>query len=133
MERQLSLRIAIDRATQFAFVELPGRATRRITGDFLCRVVETVPAKLLTDNGTHFTTRSTVASAASIIRQAIAAGETFHAHSFKSACARDDSDRRLARPRHPWTNGQVERMTRTTKDATVQRCHDDRPTQLGPI
>jgi hypothetical protein len=69
--------------------------------------------------GTHFTTRSTVASAACIIRQAVAAVETFHAHSFESACARDDSDRRLARPRHLWTNGQVERMTRTTKDATV--------------
>ena len=26
-------------------------------------------------------------------------------------------------PRHPWTNGQIERMNRTIKDATVKRYH----------
>src|SRR3954465_10562712 len=28
---------------------------------------------------------------------------------------------RMTKPRHPWTNGQVERMNRTIKEATVQR------------
>lgn len=32
-------------------------------------------------------------------------------------------DDRLTRPRCPWTNGQVERMNRTIKDATVKRYH----------
>ncbi len=45
---------------------------------------------VLTDNGTHFTTPGNVASAASIIKEAIAAGDTFRAHSFESACARND-------------------------------------------
>ncbi|MCK1581801.1 hypothetical protein ABIB75_007749 [Bradyrhizobium sp. GM2.2] len=32
---------------------------------------------------------------------------------------------------HLWTNGLVERMNRTIKDATVQRYHHDRDDQLG--
>ena len=64
------------------------------------------------------------------IKEAIAAGETFRAHSFESACARNDIDHRLTKPRHPWTNGQVERMNRTIKDATVKRYHYDSHEQL---
>ena len=45
------------------------------------------------------------------------------------ACALSDIDHRLTKPKHPWTNGQVERMNRTIKDATVKRCfcqtHDE--------
>ena len=33
----------------------------------------------------------------------------------------NDIDHRLTKPKHPWTNGQVERMNRTIKDATVKR------------
>jgi transposase InsO family protein len=50
-------------------------------------------------------------------------GEPFRAPAFKVACARNDIDHRLTKPRHPWTNGQVERMNRTIKDATVKRFH----------
>lgn len=70
---------------------------------------------------THFTTPGNVALAASIIKEAIEAGETFRAHSFESACARNDINHRLTKPRHPWTNGQVEQMNRTIKDVTVKR------------
>ena len=41
---------------------------------------------VLTANGTQFTTPGNVASAASIIKEAIAAGETFRVHSFEPAC-----------------------------------------------
>ncbi|SFG79977.1 Integrase core domain-containing protein [Methylobacterium gossipiicola] len=77
---RLYLLVAIDRTTKFAFVELHERATRRVAGDFLRHLIEAVPYKVqtvLTDNGTHFTTPGNVASAASIIKEAIAAGETF--------------------------------------------------------
>ncbi|MEE7493347.1 hypothetical protein MOTC310_23970 [Methylobacterium oryzae] len=39
-------------------------------------------------------------------------------------------DQRPTKMNHPWTNGQVERMNRTTKDATVKRHHRDGHTQL---
>ena len=32
-------------------------------------------------------------------------------------------EHRLTKPNHPWSNGQVERMNRTIKDATVKRYH----------
>ena len=45
----------------------------------------------------------------------------FRCHSFEAACADLAIEHRLTEPRHPWTNGQVERMNRTIKDATVKR------------
>ncbi len=39
-------------------------------------------------------------------------------------------EHRLTKPNHPWTNGQVERMNRTIKDATVKRFHYDNHEQL---
>ena len=45
----------------------------------------------------------------------------FRCHPFELACADLDIEHRLTKPRHPWTNGQVERMNRTIKEATVKR------------
>jgi transposase InsO family protein len=78
---------------------------------------------VLTDNGTHFTDPGAGGSAVPEIRAALAAGELFRAHAFELACARARIDHRLTKPNHPWTNGQVERMNRTLKDATVRRYH----------
>jgi transposase-like protein len=47
-----------------------------------------------------------------------------------SVRAQNDIDHRLTKPRHPWTNGQVERMNRTLKDATVRRYYYDTHDQL---
>ena len=51
----------------------------------------------------------------------IAEQKPFRAHAFEDACATNDVDHRLTKPKHPWTNGQVERMNCTIKDATVKR------------
>ncbi len=127
-EGKLYMFVAIDRTSKFAFVELHERATRRIAADFLKRLVAAVPYKVhtvLTDNGTQFTTPGNKASAATEIRRALDRGEIFRAHAFELACATNHIDHRLTKPNHPWTNGQVERMNRTLKEATVRRYYYD--------
>src|SRR5829696_4648308 len=47
----------------------------------------------------------------------------FRAHAFELACAKAGIDHRTTKPKHPWTNGQAERMNRTIKDATVKAFH----------
>ena len=134
---RLYLLVAIDRTSKFAFVELHEKVARRTAADFLRHLIAAVPYKVhtvLTDNGTHFTTPGNTSSATPDIKAAIDAGEPVWAHAFEYACARCDIDHRLTKPKHPWTNGQVERMNRTLKDATVKRyfyeTHDELRTHL---
>ena len=49
---------------------------------------------------------------------------------FDMICAANGIEHRLTKPNHPWTNGQVERMNRTIKDATVKRYHYENHDQL---
>lgn len=132
-EGRLYLFVAIDRTSKFAFAQLHEKATRRVAMDFLRALIAAVPYKVhtvLTDNGTHFTTPGNTSSAAPLIKEAMERGELFRAHAFEYACAQNDIDHRLTKPRHPWTNGQVERMNRTLKDATVRRYYYDTHDQL---
>src|SRR5215204_4178093 len=117
---KLSLLVAIDRTSKFAFAELHETATRRVAGNFLRALVAAVPYKIhtvLTDNGTPFTDPAGAAWTPDDIKQMRAEGVLFRVHSFELACADLDIEHRLTKPRHPWTNGQVERMNRTIKDA----------------
>ena len=49
---------------------------------------------------------------------------------FDMRCRENGIEHRLTKVRHPWTNGQVERMNRTIKEATVNRYHYDSQRQL---
>jgi transposase InsO family protein len=132
-EGKLYMLVAIDRTSKFAFVELHRQAKQRTAGDFLRRLVEAVPYKIhtvLTDNGIHFTTPGAGGSAVPLILEALARGEPVWAHAFEYACAQLGIEHRTTKPKHPWTNGQVERMNRTIKEATVQRYHYDSHDQL---
>jgi transposase InsO family protein len=123
---RLYLLVAIDRTSKFAFVELHEKVTRRVAGDFLRHLAAAVPYKIntvLTDNGTHFTEPTGDGWTPEDIRAMRAQKVPFRCHSFELACADLDIEHRLTKPRHPWTNGQVERMNRTLKDATVKRFH----------
>lgn len=44
---------------------------------------------------------------------------------FDMRCRENGIEHRLTKVKHPWTNGQVERMNRTIKEATVKRFHYD--------
>ena len=51
-------------------------------------------------------------------------------HMFDMRCRENGIEHRLTKIKHPWTNGQVERMNRTIKEATVKRFHYDSHLQL---
>jgi transposase InsO family protein len=125
-EGRLHLFVAIDRTSKFAFARLHEKATRRIAADFLRALVAAVPYKVhtvLTDNGTHFTDPSGDGWTPEDIEAMRAEKVPFRCHAFEAACADLGIEHRLTEPRHPWTNGRVERMNRTLKDATVKRYH----------
>ena len=123
---KLYLLVAIDRTSKFAYVELHEKATRRVAADFLLNLIKAVHYKVhtvLTDNGTHFTDPADDSWTVPDIREMIESKKPFWAHAFDVACARNNIEHRLTKPKHPWTNGQVERMNRAIKDATVKRFH----------
>lgn len=100
-EGKLYLFVAIDRTSKFAYAELHERATRLIAA---------VPYKihtLLTDNGIQFAKRGGTEQ-----------GEIIP---FDRACLSNGIEHRMTKIKHPWTNGQVERMNRTLKEATVKK------------
>jgi transposase InsO family protein len=132
-EGKLYLLVAIDRTSKFAFVELHEKATTWVAANFLRALIKAVPYRIhtvLTDNGTHFTTPGNKSSPVPDIKLALQTGQPFRAHAFELACAQNDIDHRLTKPKHPWTNGQVERMNRTLKEATVQRFYYETHRQL---
>ena len=113
-EGKLHLFVAIDRTSKFVYIEVHERATRPIAVDFLKRLIALVPYRLhiiLTDNGIQFANQDRHKYAFPLLFDRIC-----HAHQI---------EHRLTKIKHPWTNGQVERMNRTLKEATVHRYHYD--------
>jgi transposase InsO family protein len=118
-EGELRLFVAIDRTSKFAFVRLVESAGKMEAAQFLRDLIQAVPYRIhtvLTDNGVQFTPR----------KQDIWDSE----HVFDRVCGEHGIEHRLTKVSHPWTNGQVERMNRTLKEATVKRYHYDSHAQL---
>ncbi len=130
---RLYLFVAIDRTSKFAVVHLVEKATRRVAGNFLRALSVAVPYKIhtvLTGNGTHFTDPTGDGWTPEDIKAMRRDNVPFRCHSFEMACSDLDIEHRLTKPRLPWTNGQVEWMNRTIKDATVKRFQYDDHDQL---
>lgn len=118
-EGKLYLFVAIDRTSKFAYAELHLKATRMIARDFLSNLIAAVPYTLhtlLTDNGIQFAKRQGT--------------EDYRMIPFDRLCHTHGIEHRLTKISHPWTNGQVERMNRTLKEATVKRYHYSSHEQL---
>ena len=123
-EGKLYLYVAIDRTSKFAFVQLARKTGRTSAAAFLEALIAAVPYKIhtvLTDNGIQFTFPP---------RYADGPTARYATHMFDMRCQENGIEHRLTKIKHPWTNGQVERMNRTIKEATVQRYHYDRHDQL---
>ena len=123
-EGKLYLFVAIDRTSKFAFTQLVEQATRVTASAFLVALVAAVPYKIhtvLTDNGIQFRFAP---------RYADGPTARYMTHMFDMRCRELGIEHRFTRINHPWTNGQVERMNRTIKEATVQRYHYDDHHQL---
>src|SRR4029077_11380127 len=110
--------------SKFAFVRLVKKTGRTSASVFLEALIAAVPYKIhtvLTDNGIQFTFPP---------RYADGPTARYATHMFDMRCQENGIEHRLTKIKHPWTNGQVERMNRTIKEATVQRYHYDRHDQL---
>jgi transposase-like protein len=118
-EGKLYVFVAIDRTSKFAYVELHEKAGKMAAAQFLRNLIAAVPYAIhtiLTDNGIQFTNQE---------RHRYA-----FTHIFDRVCNEHEIEHRLTKIKHPWTNGQVERMNRTIKEATVKRFHYDDHGQL---
>jgi len=119
-EGKAYLFVAVDRASKLAFARVYKRKNKVSSCEFLRYVIEKIPYKIdiiLTDNGAEFKD----------IRCSDAGRST---HEFQVICRSNHIEHRLTKVKHPWTNGQVERMNRTIKSATTQRFHYETMAEL---
>jgi transposase InsO family protein len=123
-EGKLYLFVAVDRTSKYAFARLVQKANGAAARAFLDELVAAVPYQIhtvLTDNGIQF---------ADLPKNRDGPTARMRGHPFDRLCWEHGVEHRLTKPNHPWTNGQVERMNRTLKEATVRRYHYETHRQL---
>ena len=110
--------VAIDRATRWVYIDIYADQTDSSSVDFLSKVKAACPikiVKLLTDNGSQFTDRFT-SNKKDDEGNRIPSGK----HVFDVFCKQSDIEHRLIPPRHPQTNGMVERFNGRISDIVNQ-------------
>ena len=126
-EGKLHLFVAIDRTSKFAVAQLVGKASRKTAWEFLEHHLEAVAYRIhsiLTYNGIQFAEQPrnrNTAYSRPMRFDMICAGADLSAIGPRTMMRA--IEHRLAKPNHPWTNGQVERLNRTTKETTLTRHH----------
>jgi transposase InsO family protein len=113
--------VAIDRATRWVFIAIKSHKTAASARAFLNALHKAAPFKittLLSDNGREFTDRAFGR------REKDASG----AHEFDALCEALGIEHRLIRPKHPQTNGMVERfngrLSQLLKSHRFDSAHD---------
>lgn len=104
--------VAIDRATRLMYFKVYENKTCANAVSFLEECKAYFPfyiSHVLTDNGAEFTDKFTCGK-----------NKPSGNHGFDKACASDEVDHRLTAPYTPKTNGMVERVNGTIKEATIK-------------
>ena len=104
--------VAIDRATRWVYLRIYRNQTEAGSTGFLRRLKQAAPMKIqkvLTDNASQFTDRFTS-------KDKRATG----LHAFDAGCTEMGIEHRLSPPRHPQTNGMVERFNGRISDLVKQ-------------
>jgi transposase len=114
-KKKWSLFVSIDRETKFVYSEIFANKTMENAKLFLKNVYKFYPYKIhtiLTDNGLQFSYRA--------LKQALKPSKI---HPFDVLCNKHNTEHRLTKFAHPWTNGQVEKMNHIIKSATLKLFH----------
>jgi transposase len=114
-KKKWSLFVSIDRETKCVYAEIFANKTMENATIFLKNVYKFYPYKIhtiLTDNGLQFTYRSLPKDK-----------QTIKTHPFDKVCNDNNTEHRLTKFAHPWTNGQVEKMNHIIKSATLKLFH----------
>ena len=104
--------VAIDRATRWVYMRIYRDQSELSSSDFLRRLSSAAPMKIktiLTDNGSQFTDRFTSKKR-----------EPTGRHAFDQQCVLLGYAHRLCPPRHPQTNGMVERFNGRISEVVKQ-------------
>ncbi len=104
--------VAIDRATRLLYYKVYENKTAANAVEFLKECKEFFPfyiTHILTDNGLEFTDK-----------WARGKGKVSGNHKFDIECTKDEIEHRLTAPYTPQTNGMVERVNGTIKNATIK-------------
>jgi transposase InsO family protein len=110
--RKRYLFVAIDRATRWVFMRVYGDQSEISSVDFLNRLERAASMKIIklfTDNGSQFTDRFTSKKR-----------EPTGLHTFDMRCKALNIEHRLCPPRHPQTNGMVERFNGRISEVVSQ-------------
>ncbi len=101
--------VAIDRATRLIYIEIHENKKAETAAIFLKKAIEFFPfeiEKILTDNGKEFTLKNHL-------------WKVDLEWAFDTVCKEFEIEHRLTKPRHPRTNGMVEKSNDTIKSNTV--------------
>jgi len=111
--------VAVDRVSKYTHVELYHRMTQDNALLFLQNTIKKFPYKIhtiLTDNGSQFCGNPR------FMKKVIS--------KFTKLCNDNNIKKKFTKPYHPWTNGQVERINRTIKEATIKKYYYESFDQL---